>query len=238
MPVQGVGTFAISSLFLNAPSVNIASPFSSTSVQRSTGSRAALARLPVMLVVKMDVSSSSVLRLRKSGVTVLGPQSRSDMVDLPVYLPSVEASRRGTAALCATGRSVLVDRTRFRCFGRTVWTSKVEDGRLEYFRRSQHRKGIPSDWNRKYRSSLREGTAGANAERIAAIVWCSWWPTMIVPLSRWLQVIIGESVACCHNPDFVDLSGRRGRRSKKSSPTSKELAAKNFQLISHPTGCI
>lgn len=71
-----VPTFAISSLFLKAPSVRMASPFSSTSVHLSTGSSAALALLAVMEVVKMEVSKSSVVvRLRKSGFTVFGPHS-------------------------------------------------------------------------------------------------------------------------------------------------------------------
>lgn len=178
-------TLAISSVFLKAPSVKMASPFSSTSVQRSTGSRAALARRPVILVVKMDVSNSSALRLRKSGVTVLGPQSRSDTVRFPEVLPSVEANRRGAATLRATWMLGLVARARLGGLERASLGRRAA-AMAAISRRggSAHRegvgpawlcgqkKGIPSDWKRKYRSSLREGTAdGGSAERMAAIAW-------------------------------------------------------------------
>lgn len=116
-------TLAISSVFLNEPSVRIASPFSSTSVQRNTGSSAAFARRPI-LEVKMALSSSSVPRLRKSSRTSCSPHSLSVDVWLRGSLSvlfSVEWSLYDAATLfAASSDKPAGDRTRFRYLGRIL----------------------------------------------------------------------------------------------------------------------
>lgn len=192
--------------------MRIASPFSSTSVHRSTGSSAAFARLPV--VVKMESSSSSLLRLRKSGFTALGPQSLCDSVCRRFHsvseVSSVEANLREATTLLADRKAAQAEgvRTRLTWLGRMLSTSKVGAAALRAIsarrglqvdRRREgawkacpplrstvpvkrfswpaplatfgwqwSKKGMPSDWNRRNRSSLRDGTAGCNAGRMAA----------------------------------------------------------------------
>lgn len=206
-------TFAISSLFLNAPSVRMASPFSSTSVHRSTGSRAALALLAVMEEVKMEVPKSSLALLRNSGLTVGSAHSLCCHVLLRCFTvgSSVERHLRDLVAAFPPTRSAPLERAFLRDLGMMLSKSKTAEWRaasdllvldVENRRDAQPgcsagcasprrslggrpwhlapgvrawvglKKGIPSDWKRRNRSSLREGTAGCNGGRIVTDPFC------------------------------------------------------------------
>lgn len=111
-------TLAISSLFLNSPSVSITSPFSSTSVHRKRGSRAALAAC-VRLGLNMEPGPPLSSRDgRSSGFSGLGfpvarPQSisRQDGLHIALGMRSEDRYR------CVFGTlDVLALSTRERCF--------------------------------------------------------------------------------------------------------------------------
>jgi hypothetical protein len=97
-------TLAISSVFLTSPSIRITSPFSSTSVQRSLGSNAALAAR-VLRVLNMELVSPTSSWLGKSS-------DLSGLVHLPRVAPS-SLSRQfnlgdGLASLSSENLSCLV----------------------------------------------------------------------------------------------------------------------------------